>query len=221
MTNMEALSSLEQQVERGSLFTHTAIGRQSIRLHEVESFTYGLIDLLFAKGVLSQEELAATVQVVRDQSVGRGEATGAGVALRLDTEELPSTPDVIVNCAERMPICNSICCKLDFPLSAEEIESGAIRWDLGRPYHIRHNSQGYCTHRDAGSGFCGVYDQRPAICRGYSCATDTRIWKNFERMELNTEWLEEHLSGNMTPRMTGAILYQIEPAQGGEEAATG
>jgi Fe-S-cluster containining protein len=187
-------------------------------LHEVESFIYGLIDVLLAKGILSSEELSATVQVIRDEAVKRGEAMGAGVAIRLDPDDAPEAPDVIVNCAERMPICHSICCKLDFPLTANEIESGAVRWDLGRPYHIRHNAQGYCTHRDSGSGFCGVYDKRPGICRGYSCANDTRIWKDFERMELNSEWLDEHLSGDSSPRMLGAMLYQIEPAPRAGEA---
>lgn len=218
MTNMDVFSSLEQQVERGSLFTHTAIGRFSLRLHEVESFTYGLIDLLLAKGVVSAEDLSATVQVIRDQAVERGELTGTGVALRLDPEKTPGAPDVIVNCAERMPICHSICCKLDFPLTANEIETGAVRWDLGRPYYIRHNTQGYCTHRESESGFCGVYEQRPGICRGYSCAHDGRIWKNFEQMELNREWLEQNLSGNTGPRMSGAMLYQIQPAQAAGEA---
>ena len=32
------------------------------------------------------------------------------------------------------------------------------------------------------------------MCRRYSCAGDTRIWKDFEAMELNEEWIREHLA---------------------------
>lgn len=42
--------------------------------------------------------------------------------------------------------------------------AGAVHWDLGRPCQIRGNTQGYGTHRPAESGFCEVYDKRPALC---------------------------------------------------------
>jgi Fe-S-cluster containining protein len=137
----------------------------------------------------------------------------------VDRSEEVQQAEVKVNCGERMPICHSICCKLDFPLTAEEIESGKVRWDLGRPYHIRHGEDGHCVHRNQESGFCGVYEDRPGICRTYSCAGDARIWKDFEKMELNAEWLEEHLKGRDQPQMLGAVLYQIQTAQEQSPAA--
>jgi|SRR5712691_10475319 len=206
------LQSLEQQVERASFFTHTALSRCSIRVNEVESFTYGLVDLLLEKGILNSDEVRSKVETIREESIARGDAAGPGLALRVDGTNADQQPEVKVNCAERMPICHSICCKLDFPLSVEEIESGEVRWDLGRPYHIRHGEDGHCVHRNQESGFCGVYEHRPGICRTYTCARDTRIWKDFEKMELNTEWLEEHLKGRDQPQMLGAVLYQIQAA---------
>jgi Fe-S-cluster containining protein len=193
------------------MFTHTAIGRSALRICEVESFTYGLIDVLLSKGLVLQEELGAAAEKVRTEAAHTGDAAGPGVALRLDPAE-SGAATVTVNCAERMPICHSICCKLDFPLTAEEIESGKVRWDLGRPYHIRHREDGHCVHRNQETGFCGVYENRPGICRTYSCAHDTRIWKDFENMDLNTEWLEKNLRAKEEPRMLGAMLYQIQPA---------
>jgi hypothetical protein len=38
-----------------------------------------------------------------------------------------------------------------------------------------------------------VYADRPGVCRHYSCANDERIWKDFENMELNHEWLDANL----------------------------
>lgn len=203
---------LERQVERASLFTHTAIGRCSIRVSEVESFTYGLLDALLEKGILAAEDVKARVEKVKEELIARGKAAAPGLALRVDGPGASEQAEVKVNCAERMHICHSICCKLDFPLTVEEIECGKVRWDLGRPYYIRHGEDGHCVHRNQESGFCGVYEHRPGICRTYSCARDTRIWKDFEKMELNTEWLEEHLKGRDQPQMLGAVLYQIQAA---------
>jgi Fe-S-cluster containining protein len=214
--NDSALASVERQLERDAMFTHSALGRNSVRIGEVESFTYGLIDVLLAKGLLSQDELTSAAERVRSESAESGDSVGTGVALRFDSEE--TAAPVTVNCSERMPICHSICCKLDFALTPGEIESGSVRWDLGRPYQIRHEADGFCTHRDRETGFCGAYQVRPGICRTYSCAHDKRIWKDFERMELNREWLDEHLSGAYSPRMTAAMLYQIAPATPAEVA---
>jgi hypothetical protein len=209
--NDAALASVERQLVRDAMFTHTALGRNSMRISEVESFTYGLIDVLLAKGLVSQEEVGRAAEHVRSEAEGKGEAAGPGVALRMDAE-VSQESTVTVNCAERMPVCHSICCKLGFALTAAEVEAGQIRWDLGRPYQIRHEASGFCVHRDAETGFCGAYEARPGICRAYSCAHDKRIWKDFERMELNREWLDANLSGNTQPYLAEARLYRIVPA---------
>lgn len=87
-----------------------------------------------------------------------------------------------------------------------------LKWDLGRPYYIRHESDGLCTHSERGTGKCGVHKDRPVFCRNYSCANDKRIWKDFEKMELNHEWIDQNvnptqpralrvLAGNALPPM--------------------
>ena len=115
-----------------------------------------------------------------------------GVAFRVDPEDPP--PATEVNCAERMPICHAVCCKLGFALTPPEVESGKVKWDLGFPYMIRHESNGYCSHNDTTTGRCSIYADRPSLCRRYSCAGDQRIWKDFEAMELNEEWIRERLA---------------------------
>ena len=59
-----------------------------------------------------------------------------------------------------------------------------------------------------------MYDERPRPCRRYSCATDDRIWKDFERMELNTEWIDANLTF-AEPRLLHAMLSR---ATGGRDA---
>lgn len=201
----EDLSGLERQVERGNLFTHTALSRGFLRFHELESFVYGLIDALVARGAVTTEEVAGAVEAVRGQLETDGEIPEPGLALRADSPEQAGSPPVHVDCAARMHICHAVCCKLDFALSAGEVEAGKVKWDLGRPYLIRHDSHNLCVHNDRSTGGCRVYADRPLPCRRYSCAKDERIWKSFERMELNQGWLDEHLAPS-EPRLRHAML---------------
>ena len=88
-------------------------------------------------------------------------------------------------CLELLPICGARCCRLTFPLSSQDLDEGVVRWDHGRPYLIRHDADGACTHLDRAHGTgCTVYAQRPATCRTYDCRTDPRIWRDFARREL-------------------------------------
>ncbi len=201
----QAVTQLERQVERGSFFTHTVLGENRVRLNEVESFIYGLVDALVAKGVVSPKEVGAATQNVREQLMDK--ESGVGVALRVEPPDIAERPPVSVDCAGRMHICKAVCCKLDFALTVPEVEAGTVRWDLGRPYFIRHEADGHCTHVNRETGGCNVYANRPGVCRGYSCANDKRIWKDFENMELNEEWLAQNLS-ETRPRALRVLMQE-------------
>ena len=200
--------SLEHHVVRGNLFTHSAIGRNSERINEIESFLYGLIDLMIEKGELKKEKLIDAAKEVRKEMFEKGELAHAGIGIRVDKPEEVLEP-VPVNCNERLHICEAICCKLNFALSVEEIESGKVKWDLGKPYFIRHEKHGYCSHLNLTKNCCSVYNDRPSVCRKYSCAHDKRIWKDFEKMELNTEWIEENLKEQRI-QLTGLFMIPEE-----------
>jgi Fe-S-cluster containining protein len=86
-----------------------------------------------------------------------------------------------VPCAELMPICHAVCCKLDVVMSTQDLDEGVLRWDYGRPYILRHADHGWCVHHDRATGACGAHEHRPALCREYSCKDDKRIWADFER----------------------------------------
>src|SRR5215813_9412891 len=91
-----ALDAVERQVERGSLFTHTALSETAERVTEVEAFLYGLVDVLVASQVIDQDALAQAVAAVRGELEQRGETMSPGVALRVDTE-VPADTFVPVN----------------------------------------------------------------------------------------------------------------------------
>jgi Fe-S-cluster containining protein len=206
------LERLERQVERGSLFTHTALGEGFLRLGETAVTLHALLDLLLAKGLVSEDEVALAMGDVRAEMAARGELAGPGTAIRPDdpAEEGEALP--AVDCAARLPVCGAVCCKLGFALSIPEVEAGAVRWDLGRPYFIRQEEDGWCTHVQRGSCACGVYESRPRVCRRYTCAGDPRVWKDFEGMVLNTEWIEAHLPPAAPPRRVGTLMAVDERA---------
>lgn len=199
------LRELERQLERSSLFTHTALSRNSDRIDEIEGFVYGLIDVLVAGGVATPETLREAVRAVRDEIEARGEASGPGLALRVDED--PGAAPRQVDCAERIHVCQAVCCRLDFALNSDEVEGGMVKWDLGRPYFIRHAASGYCHHIDETSLGCGIYAVRPQVCRRYSCEGDTRIWDDFERMQLNHAWIDTHL-GPDSPTLLRALMHR-------------
>lgn len=213
----DELDGLLRQVERAGLFTHSALGRSHLRQRELESFVYGLIDVLLARGVLSEPELAAAVAAAGEELDAGGETPEPGVVLRIDEASAEVEPPVEVDCAARMHVCGAVCCKLDFALSQDEIEGGVLRWDMGRPYVIRHEADGLCIHNDRASGGCGVYADRPTPCRRYSCAKDERIWNDFDAMELNVDWIAANI-GDAQPRLLHAMLQARQRETGSDDS---
>jgi hypothetical protein len=178
---------LERQVEQGNLFAHSALTEQAARANESEALLNGLVGLLVQHGVVSADELMQVVERARPQ-VSRS----VPVAVRVDQ----TGPDPEIDCGARIHVCKAVCCRLHFALSVEEIESGLLKWELGRPYFNRHNDAGYCHQWDGG---CNIYDDRPSPCRLYSCEHDDRIWTDFEAMELNQEWIDTQLERDRSP----------------------
>jgi Fe-S-cluster containining protein len=190
----DPLDELDRQVERASLFTHASFDRIAMRASSIQAELHELVEVLRDKGVLDAGDLPSPGPAVPQAVEAQEGPSGPGwPAIALRGEGAVAEPAVEVNCAERMHVCHAVCCKLSFPLTAPEVDAGKVRFDLGFPYFIRHNADGYCTHNDRATGFCGVYQDRPGICSHYSCAGDERIWKDFEAMELNHEWLDANL----------------------------
>jgi Fe-S-cluster containining protein len=198
------LKRLERQMERGQLFVHTALSENFTRLSETETFLHAAIDLLLAKGLIEEEELREAIVRIRQEQLEREERVGPGTMIRLEESVDEPEPPVLVDCSARLHLCHAACCTLDFALSTSEIEGGKAKWDLGRPYFIRQEEDGYCTHCNRQTGECGIYTDRPGVCRGYSCAHDERIWKDFAKMEPNSEWIESYLATTSRPHLLGA-----------------
>jgi Fe-S-cluster containining protein len=206
-----ARTDLDRQLERSGIRTQRLFNRTFDRLSELEAILLGLVDVLAKRGVVDEDELAPAAQRIEEALAGRNEPRDHAVALRPETAPRAG-PDKFVDCATRMPICKAVCCKLSVTLSPSEVESGAVRWDLGRPYRLRREADGRCTHQVRETGGCGVYADRPRPCRTYTCATDPRIWSDFDRMELNHEWLDSHFKPDEPQLIAIAPLRPRPPA---------
>jgi Fe-S-cluster containining protein len=193
---IDPVAGLERQLGRDSVRTQSLFNRTFERMSELERLLLGLVDVLVARGLVSEREIEPAARAIGEELAGRSEDLEHAVILRNDSEEQAAKPEVSVDCAARMPVCHAVCCKLTVQLSADEVEGGQVKWDLGRPYVLRREADGRCTHQDRSTGFCGVYDERPKPCRQYSCANDRRIWRDFDGWVLNTEWLDAHLGAD-------------------------
>lgn len=186
-------NDLETQMIRGQLNTHATLSNIAERINDIEAFAFGINDALIEQGILSSKVLYKQIEKVKKEILKNNESVDAGVVLRVDNEDFI---DPEINCSERLHLCKSICCKLSFPLNAPEVESGELKWDLGRPYHIRQSQNGYCCHLGE-EGKCTVYNSRPRVCKTYSCKEDQRIWKDFDNMVINEEWINANLTGGL------------------------
>jgi Fe-S-cluster containining protein len=216
----DPIAELDRQVQRGSMFAQAVLQRTSQRVSEAEAILARVIDELAAQGLLAPAALGLLGESEASELSGDDlpelpppTITWPAIAVREDPPEGEGRPPAQVDCAARMHVCKAVCCRLKFPLSAAEVETGLVKWDIGHPYLIRHESDGYCAHLDRDSHACGVYEHRPTVCRTYTCAGDRRIWSDFEAMELNHAWIEEHLAPGDGMYLESVIASMDLPVQ--------
>jgi Fe-S-cluster containining protein len=90
--------------------------------------------------------------------------------------------DVVrIDCASRLHLCKAACCRLTFPLSAQDLAEGVVAWDPERPYMNARHADGCCVHLEGSTRRCAIYEQRPLPCRAFDCRNDPRIWVDFEK----------------------------------------
>lgn len=66
--------------------------------------------------------------------------------------------------------CQTYCCRLLIRLEPEE--RVASKDGLPVPGFVDKAEDGCCVHLDKASYLCGIWENRPKVCREYSCNTD-------------------------------------------------
>lgn len=150
-----------------------------------------LTEVLIAKGLIGLTEFEQRKPMVAAQVAQQRASEWSGPQLNpVDPHEEHGEP-VRVDCESRLETCEAACCTIfRVFLSASEVRRGELLWDLEQPYQLLKGPDGHCVHLDVETLRCGVWDRRPHVCRSYTCASDTRIWDDFERRGVATSLLE-------------------------------
>jgi putative zinc- or iron-chelating protein len=176
-----SLEDLRNDVAEGLMYSHSRENANTSKVLEVASFSYALIELLMERGLISVEELDERKRQVGQRLAEKFAEKGMGVALTDDEKDKYACEGAVqIDCENRLVLCRGACCRLRFALTVQDLEEGAVKWELGRPYMIRHDADGYCHHVERETKSCGIYDKRPIVCRSYDCRKDKRIWADFE-----------------------------------------
>ena len=172
---------LRQRIADGLLYTHSRLNANQRKTLEAASFLYALVELLSDKGLITIAELDARKEVVVQRLTEqlRRERDGA-MFQDPEYDKYAFEHAAEIDCAGRVHLCHATCCRLPFALSHQDVREGIVHWNLGQPYLIEQDDDGYCSHMDRDTRDCGIYANRPVPCRGFDCRNDRRIWLDFE-----------------------------------------
>jgi Fe-S-cluster containining protein len=180
VSDKKRLPILPEDVERGLRFNHLVDDQMRLKYAELAAVVRAIGETLIARGLLSAQELEERRKVAfaGEMELSKKEV-GPRISSVADKYNLTDLPDI--DCEALFPLCKARCCRLTFALSLQDLDERIVRWDYGAPYKIAHRSDdSYCVHNIQGTGRCGVYENRPGICRKYDCRNDKRIWTDFE-----------------------------------------
>jgi hypothetical protein len=196
----EVGAAQRNEVAGGLLYCHSRLNSNTSKLLESSSFLYALVELLTEKGLLQLDELEERKREVAVRLLDSFLDRGMGVAMQADERDKYTFDETVeIDCENRVDLCKAACCRMSFALSQQDVEEGVIKWDLGRPYLIAQDSEGYCSHLDRESSCCRVRAQRPLPCRGYDCRQDNRVWLDFEKRIVNPDLEQLFADNNAQP----------------------
>lgn len=180
-----------QEVLDGFHSVYERWGTTTAKGFEAAAHAFAVAELLIAKGIVGLEELDQRRRAAEDRLQQSYERAGLTVQLATEVTDkyAMGSAAVEIDCAARLPLCRAACCRLRFPLSEQDIDEGVVNWTLAEPYLNRQRADGYCVHCDEHNKACQVYRARPAVCRGYDCRNDSRIWVDFEQRVPNPDLL--------------------------------
>ena len=173
--------NLRHQIADGLLYTHSRLNANQRKTLEAASFLYALVELLSERGLITIDELDARKEVVVQRLTEQLRREGSGAMFQdPEYDKYNFEHAAEFDCAGRVHLCHATCCRLPFALSHQDVREGIVHWNLGQPYVIDQDGDGYCSHMDRDTCGCTIYANRPVPCRGFDCRNDRRIWLDFE-----------------------------------------
>ncbi len=190
---MEAkLEKLRQELSDGLLYIHSRLSENTQSTLEAASFLYALVELLNEQGLISIDKLDQRKSQVAKRLARKNSENGIGVLIQEpEYDKYSFEGEAKIDCENRVHLCKAACCRLPFALSKQDIRENIVHWDLGQPYIIEQEKDGYCTHLDRSCQGCNIREHRPVPCRAYDCRKDNKIWLDFENKIINPDILKD------------------------------
>ncbi len=158
---------LRRQIAAGLLYTHTRLNANQRKTLEAASFLYALVELLSERGLITIDELDARKEVVAQRLTEQLRREGSGAMFQdPEYDKYAFEHAAELDCAGRVHLCHATCCRLPFALSHQDVREGIVHWNLGQPYVIDQDGDGYCSHMDRDTCGCGIYANRPVPVPG-------------------------------------------------------
>lgn len=104
-----------------------------------------------------------------------------------------------VDCERRLSRRRAVCCTFHFALTKKEAAEGKAAHDPARPFFVRRQDDGYCSHLDRESHRCLIWRERPLRCRKYDCRSEPEVWKDAGGMVINEEVFRRGLGDDKHP----------------------
>lgn len=175
--------AIAQLVRHAMKTSYSMISRESLANFEVATAVEAVMQLLVAKGVVTADELGVAREAAADRLAEQRTGKFMGPAVTLAAPEEVARPPEILDCDTRRPHCKTACCSFyKVILTEDEVRENTLLWDLGAPYSLPRSPEGYCAYLDTQALRCTVWEDRPHVCRGYSCREDKQIWADFSAM---------------------------------------
>jgi Fe-S-cluster containining protein len=170
----------DPELRRALLYVHEKLELGLSKHRELSAHVYALTESLVASGIVTLGEVERRKESAMELMLESARAHTEAAEILDDATDKYTVAGVDIDCGARIPLCKAACCRLDFHLSRQDLAEAVVRWDVGRPYRIRHRDDGWCQHCDPSTKACQVHAQRPLVCRRYDCRADARIWADFE-----------------------------------------
>jgi hypothetical protein len=172
--------ALGELMRRAMRTSYQMIARETLVGLNSAASIEALTEMLVAKGILDANELGAAREAALARIAGERMQRDDTPALTMATDEEQARPPNLVDCTTRHPRCGAACCVFHkVVLTADEVRAGKVWWDLAAPYALPRTATGQCAYLDDKTLACTVWNDRPHVCRGYSCRDDDKIWSDF------------------------------------------